>query len=635
MKHSLKALSIIIIFIFLFNILSTYPVSPCKDIVATDKATAGKYNLLLKVRDPSRSGIQVLHIVPQGYKYTYHHPWTGEKIEFTTKHKYIGVTTKGDTIPSIVKSGMALNDAGLAFGDADSLSNWVNPTRHAWDDFDWIRYACQTADTEQEAVNLLTKKAVDKLHAPGVSENLFLVGPEKAFVIEGDVIHHNVKEIDDIFAMTNYPKELWKTQYLQRLPVSPSFDTTVEKWVRKKTALRLHSLYGIRITDIGENWVEVKPIPFLHGILTNSLGEKTKISINERKTIGYYSVTPKAIDGKYAKISMCTKYKAWQDTILEKVKSRYGKIDIKEMINLSRLHKKDLQNLRPMCENKMKYEGTAIYKIPPEKYEMLSSGWFSANHACSTVYVPFHICNNKIYDPYETGEATKLSMKLLDLYGHGNLTEKLNQIENVFLNEVKQAEKRAEKLIEKNKQDIVPAFLTTIDTNIQKQAFKTQQIWKQIKFIDNPKNKDEVSEIVEKIWNENYIKSISSFKHSLKKLKNIPESSKIREIIEEIALNIYHLHIDTLETLGKQNITDQNQIDNITQLIENENYEQGFNLLEEEIKKYNSILEGKPVKTLKKEKQTTPHTPTNLVIYTLIILSALIIISIYLYKKRK
>ena len=210
-----KIFSVILIFILLVNIFFCFHVEGCKDIIAARDATDGDYNLLMKVRDPSRPGLQVLCIIPKGTKYTYHHPWTGKKMEFESFHKYIGVATKGDTLPNIVKAGMSLSDVGLAYGDADTGSNWKNPTRHAWDDFDWMRYACEKADNEDEAVKLLTKDCVDKLHATAVSENLFIVGPEKAFVIEADAFRYNVKEIKDFIAMSNYPKELWRNQTRQ------------------------------------------------------------------------------------------------------------------------------------------------------------------------------------------------------------------------------------------------------------------------------------------------------------------------------------------------------------------------------------------------------------------------------------
>ena len=197
------------IIILLSYMLAAYPGSACKDIMAVGDATEGEYNLLLKVRDPSRPGLQVLCLVPQGHQYTYQYPWTGKPLECTVDHTYIGVATKGDTLPDIVKAGMVLSDAGIAFGDADTNSNWINPTRHAWDDFDWIRYACEQADDEEKAVELLTQDVVDSLHATGVSENLFVVGPDNGYVIEADAVHYTIEEIDGIAVMSNYPKELW------------------------------------------------------------------------------------------------------------------------------------------------------------------------------------------------------------------------------------------------------------------------------------------------------------------------------------------------------------------------------------------------------------------------------------------
>ena len=108
----------------------------CKDVIVTGEATRDRCNLLLKVRDPSRVGPQVIFIVNKGYRYSYHHPWTGKRINFEVERKFLGLATKGDIPPNIIKAGAALNDAGIAFGDADVPSYWINPTKYAWDDFD-------------------------------------------------------------------------------------------------------------------------------------------------------------------------------------------------------------------------------------------------------------------------------------------------------------------------------------------------------------------------------------------------------------------------------------------------------------------------------------------------------------------
>ena len=78
-----------------------------KILLLCGDATEGDYNLLLKVRDPSRPGLQVLCIVPKDYEYTYRYPWTGKPFDFTVSQKFIGVATKDDVIPNIIKAGMS------------------------------------------------------------------------------------------------------------------------------------------------------------------------------------------------------------------------------------------------------------------------------------------------------------------------------------------------------------------------------------------------------------------------------------------------------------------------------------------------------------------------------------------------
>ncbi|MFH1013750.1 MAG: hypothetical protein V1769_04500, partial [Thermoplasmatota archaeon] len=287
----------VILCILLLQMILSPSVQACKDIIACGDATEGEYNLLLKVRDPSRPGYQVLCMVPEGYEYTYHHPWTGKNISFTSSCSYIGVTSVDDIPPSIVKAGMTLTSAGLAFGDADSLSRWINPTIYAWDDFDWIRYACEQATTTQEAVDLLTTDVVDTMCAPGVSENLLIVGPEDGYLIEADAFRHHIKQITNGYdVISNYPRELWKTQYVKTLPIASSFDAENEKVISKGNTIRLNSILGIRLCDVGDNWITVRQIPFFTFIIYENgkpilLTEPIKIMLGERKTVGDYSIT--------------------------------------------------------------------------------------------------------------------------------------------------------------------------------------------------------------------------------------------------------------------------------------------------------------------------------------------------------
>ena len=210
-----------LVIVFCLSCFISIPVLGCKDIIACGNSTAGDYNLLLKVRDPSRPGLQVLTIVPENYEYDFYHPWTGKNFVFRVENKYIGVASLNDVSPNIVKSGMVLTDKGLAYGDADSNSHWINPTRFAWDDFDWIRYSCEKADNIDEAVVLLTEDVVDKYHATGVSENLFVIGPDSGYIIEADAFRYDIKELtNDVGVMSNYPKELWRPQIQRTLPIS-------------------------------------------------------------------------------------------------------------------------------------------------------------------------------------------------------------------------------------------------------------------------------------------------------------------------------------------------------------------------------------------------------------------------------
>jgi len=579
MKRIGTMLFVVITVVLFLNIAVSHPTKACKDIIAVGDATDGDYNLLMKVRDPSRPGLQVLCIVPEGYEYTYHHPWTGKPINFRNEHKYIGIASDGDTIPNIVKSGMSLSSTGIAYGDADTFSNWINPTKNAWDDFDWIRYACEKADTEDEAIKLLTKDAVKKMHATGVSENLFVVGPNKGVVIEADAFRYKVKEINNgVVVMSNYPKELWKTQIINTLPRSRSFDTVVEKYVRNKGVVRLKSLYGIRIVEIGENFISVTPVMLIHAAKTGNLGVVTKINLGERKTVGYYSVELQDIDGNKAKVRVCYEFKAWEETMMDHIQPQYGSIDVEDMINWSRLHKDDLEDLRPMCQGVYRYEAVTIYKIPQQNYEILSGGWFSPNHACSSIYVPFHICDTEIYDPYETGEVAALSLELLDAYGHNVLDTYFSKAEEVFLHETEVAEDISKEVISDHEK--LSSLFTTIDIGMQKQAFLTEQIWMGVSKLSNQQHKDEMMGVIGELWKHNYLTSLKSMKIVIQDIKEISGSTEFIEAIEEISLSICKSRIDALQAIGRCSPLAESEYATGSKFMRQGEHELGFDHLE-------------------------------------------------------
>jgi hypothetical protein len=540
MIHPQKTLPCLFIFILVVSSVSIPLGKSCKDIVISPAATAGDYSLFLKVRDPSRPGLQVLCRVPKGTQYTYHHPWTGKSWDFIVTHTFFGVATQGDTLPNIVKAGMVLTDAGLAFGDADTSSNWKNPTRNAWDDFDWIRYACQTADNEDEAVTLLTTEAVDQLHATGVSENLFLVGPQQAVVIEADAVHHSVKDVTDILVMSNYPKDLWRTQLIKSLPIASSFDVEKESWVRRGSIVHLQSVCGVKVIQTSQFSITVQAVPTF---VFRPYGQNKAVTIylGERVTVGPYSVKLLDINGNTAKILVCTAVRAWEKELQTLIRPMSGSISVKNMISYSRLHATDLDGLRPLCEDADTYEAAMIYKIPNEHANIISSGWFAANHPCSSIYVPVHICDNDLYDPYETGEAAALSLELLTLYGHGTLTSLCQGVENVFLAENEENEILAHQMIH-NASDIT-SFLTTLDRGMQEQAFLTEQLW-----LSTP---NAMRGIIENLWMGDYTVSLQRMQQTSSVLKNISGTEALISTIGKITLSIGKSRIETLAIQGR------------------------------------------------------------------------------------
>ena len=572
-------------FLFIVLLLTSILIFPigkcCKDIVITPPATAGNYSLLLKVRDPSRPSLQVLCRVPEGTQYIYHHPWTGKHWDFIVTHTFFGVATQGDTLPNIVKAGMVLTDAGLAFGDADTLSNWKNPTRNAWDDFDWIRYACQTADNEDEAIKLLTTEVIDQLHATGVSENLFLVGPQRAVVIEADAVHHTIKDVTDILVMSNYPKDLWRTQLFKSLPIASSFDIEKETWVRHGSIVHLESICGVKIIQTNQFSITVQAVPtfVFHSY---GLNKEVTIHLGERATVGPYSVKLLDINGNTAKIMVCTAVHAWEKELQAHIRPMSGRITVENMISYSRLHATDLDGLRPLCEDTATYEAAMIYKIPNEHANLLSSGWFAANHPCSSIYVPVHICDNDFYDPYQTGEAAALSLELLRLYGHGTLTSLCQNVENVFLSENEENEILAHQMIH-NASDITP-FLTALDRGMQEQAFLTEQLW-----LGAP---NASREIIENIWMGNYTLSLQRMQQTVSVLKNISGTDASISTIGKIALSTCKSRIETAAIQGRNCTEYEQEYTAADQYFKSGEYTTGFAILHHTFDSCNTVIKG-------------------------------------------
>lgn len=512
--HKVVVISLILLF------CSTGLVSACKNIFATGDATSGEYNLLLKVRDPSRPGVQVLTLIPQGYEYAYHHPWTGEPMDIVVNRSYIGVTSQQDVAPNIVKSGMVLTNAGLSFGDADSRSRWINPTQYAWDDFDWIRYSCEHASTEEEAVYRLTALAVDELHATGVSENLCVVGPKKGYLIEADAYRYDIKEIvSDVDVISNYPRELWNTQIFRSRLIADAYNATRTNTLKPGESIHLNGISRIQLLQISENSIKARQIPFFtnigyHDGKPSFFMPPVSLSMGEKKTIGDFYVSLLDITEDTASIHLTTAVHAWEQELLGRIFPRKGNITVTDMIEWSRFQEKDMNDVRPMCEETYLHEGVAIYQIPTERYQSLSKGWFSANRAVSSIYVPFHICNTEIFDPYETGEAAQLSLSLYENHSDAFLPI-IQSVEQVFLKENSFFDHWAHHAT--IAESVQANVFTILDTTMQKQAYIMQQLLLEIG--KKPEEQQHLfMNISKELWMNNYTASLVHMASTLETL---------------------------------------------------------------------------------------------------------------------
>ncbi|MEM4258527.1 MAG: hypothetical protein QXL17_05180 [Candidatus Thermoplasmatota archaeon] len=607
------------------NVIPLEQINGCKDIVAVNHATRGEYNLLLKIRDPSRPGPQVLCSVPTGYTYTYHHPWNGKNMNFLVQQQYIGVTTKNDTIPNIVKPGMMISTAGIAYGDADTSSLWRNPTRYAWDDFDWLRYACEQADTEDEAVRLLTQEVVDSLHASSVAENLFVVGPTKAFVIEADAVHYSVTKIEDVLVRSNYPVNLWKNHRHNRL-ISKSFDTVKELNVRTGKTVHLGSWYGVQIQKIGKEFIIARQIPTVQ--ITKRgfkwVGSPVKILINEQKTVGDYHVTLLQCTGLSARIRVEYVFFAWEKKITDIIKQKIGDITLLDMMNWSRLHSEDIDGLRPMCEDIYQYESSMIFKIPKKEYDWLSSGWFAPNHPCCSIYVPVHVEDVSIHPAYTSGEAATIALQVLETYGHSRIIPWIQKIEDVFLEATDYFEEIAQTRF--TNQSLRRYFLTLVDTMMQDQAYRTMKLWTQYPCI---------GESIGSLWMNDYLQSLIQMKHQVLLLNTTPGLCQLKKDISMIAVSLCRSHINLVRILRNNISSAEEYLQMGTKCLENDQFLEGFEHLETALNMcYICFESGDPIAINKDYFKYHDNNMSNSLHLVLVITSICLLLFFIIMKKR-
>ncbi len=509
------------------------PVHACKAIVAVDDSTAGDYNLYLKVRNPTRPGLQVLCLVEEGYEYSYHHPWTGRPMHFQVEHGFIGTTTRGDAPPNITKAGMVLTDNGIAYGDVDILLFHINPIiPNAWDDFDWLRYAYERADNETQAKDMLTKEAVDQLHASMMGEYLFVVGPEEAWLIESDAFHYRTTKVEDVAVRSNYPVDLWEECSLNPYLIAPHFNSTFDGHVKVGDVVRLGRccLLGVQIMGVEDGYITVRDFPF--GF------ESRKIKADEGKKMGNFWVEYLGLEEGKPRIKMYYKYLEWESRMMEYVNSRYGDITPKDMMDWSRLQSDDLGGLRAVCEGG--YEVDTLYVLPKRYPELLSCLWFAPN-ACCSIYAPAHTCTLDILDPYESGEVHQVVSMLSNRYGSRALMPIFDKPENVFLSENERIERIALALLENDQCDLVPRLLTLSDKMIQTHAFEMEKMMLEITDEDS-------MGIMDDLWRDDYAASFDGFAEAVQKV----EDERIKVLIVDLAKTAAYFKIEEAKLMNEK-----------------------------------------------------------------------------------
>jgi len=312
--------------------------------------------------------------------------------------------------------------------------------------------------------------------------------------------------------------------------------------------------------------------------------------------------------------------------MLKHIQPKYGHITETDMMNWSRLHEEDLQGLRPMCQDLFEYEAVAIYRIPRENYETLSMGWFSPNHACSSIYVPFHICDKDIYTPYKTGDAAELSLNLLKKYGHNNLTKSFSKTEKVFQNEIKQIEEKARDILQKNND--ISEFLTTLDTGMQEQAYLTQEIWYNV--FDHQR-KNQIIPIIEQIWDSNYTTTFKNIRKAVDNLNKIQGTTYYKNKITDIAKSISKSWFEAAKSINLETSSIESYYIKGIQQLEKGNYNESLNLLQTCFIQSKNLITGEKSIGISKEKSTEKNNV--LVLYVLIVF--LIILLLILVLRRK
>jgi len=89
----------------------------------------------------------------------------------------------------------------------------------------------------------------------------------------------------------------------------------------------------------------------------------------------------------------------------------------------------------------------------------------------------------------------------------------------------------------KSGEDVSDIF-TIFDTNVQLQAWLTENLWIEINKIFYQNDKEKIIDIISNIWLNNYTTSLDLMEQAIIDLKNISGTSTIIQMIDNITLSI-------------------------------------------------------------------------------------------------
>ena len=135
----------------------------------------------------------------------------------------------------------------------------------------------------------------------------------------------------------------------------------------------------------------------------------------------------------------------------------------------------------------------------------------------------------------------------------------------------------------------VSEFLTVIDMSMQKQAFLTGEIWKVID------DKESIINIVENIWEDNYLTTLENIKQALFELDEMSQTNLIKQKLIDISFDICNSRIKAANVLEKKVDVLLDQLNLANNLVINRQYEKGFQKLEKSYTDANLLIKGQVI----------------------------------------